>query len=583
MVKLGKGRFNFSFEKLKSKTKKSNGSIKAKLTAAFLVVTLLITTLSIITYVFYRGAIKDYDHIMENLIIANEVPEKAEQLYKDTREYILQPSEEGRNNVEKGIDQLIPIAEKVRDNTLVQNKESKTMARGIVNLMKRFKDGTIKAMDFRDDDNFSGAVENLDQVKKVSGFIDDNIRNYIASELDYGIEIRQNINKKSNLLGICIVILIPVFAIASILFGIRYSKSITDALTKIANSSEMIADGDLTTEDIQVKTGDELSVLAQSFNKMADNLRDLINSIRDSSSQVAASSQQLTASAEQGSEASEQIATTVQQMASGAVEQSEKTGNAAENISHMVKGSGQIEQRSKEITDSAGKALKAADSGDKRTKILIEQMNTIKEKIDFTAQALEELNKKSMDIGEIIYVIGNIAEQTNLLSLNASIEAARAGEHGRGFAVVAQEVRKLAEGSRQSAEKISDLVKEIQSDTKRVSSSMQEGVQEIQEGEKAAEDVAGSFKEINATFGDVDAEVKEISKEIEQMVEQLNDVDEIVSNIAVISKQFSTGSQEVSAAVEEQTAGLQEIVSSASVLSDMAAELQNIVDKFKVE
>ena len=100
-----------------------------------------------------------------------------------------------------------------------------------------------------------------------------------------------------------------------------------------------------------------------------------------------------------------------------------------------------------------------AQKGKELTDDLVLQMNEISVGAEKVAQTMESLEKKSTEINKIVEVITGIATETNLLALNAAIEAARAGDAGKGFAVVAEQVRKLAEDSKQAADQINDLIK----------------------------------------------------------------------------------------------------------------------------
>ena len=113
-----------------------------------------------------------------------------------------------------------------------------------------------------------------------------------------------------------------------------------------------------------------------------------------------------------------------------------------------------------------------------------------------TATVIRHLEDQSKEIGKIIEVITGISDQTNLLALNAAIEAARAGEHGKGFAVVADEVRKLAEQSKESADQITTLVQEIQEHTDHAVTVMGKGTNEVELGITVVQDTGEGFKRI---------------------------------------------------------------------------------------
>jgi len=226
--------------------------------------------------------------------------------------------------------------------------------------------------------------------------------------------------------------------------------------------------------------------------------------------------------------------------------------------------------------------VKTAEHGDGVIIDSVNQMKQIEEKTNATSETINKLGNKSSEIEKFISVIADIAGQTNLLALNAAIEAARAGEHGHGFAVVAGEVRKLAEQSSGAAKQISEIVKEIQGEIQASILGMQDGIAAVKEGTQLSEQAGNSFKSISNAVSEVFKQVQIVSNAINQINDESEKMFSSIDSVKTISETFSRNTEEVAAAAEEQNASMEEVAVAAQVLANMANELQESVQTFKI-
>jgi methyl-accepting chemotaxis protein len=360
------------------------------------------------------------------------------------------------------------------------------------------------------------------------------------------------------------------------------SRVISKPVLQVAQAAEQIAAGNLTMDELKIKNKDEIGDLARSFNQMTRNLRNIIQQVRLYAEQVAATSEELTASAFETTKATEQIASVIQEVAVGSEKQVESVSHATGVLLEISRGMDQVSSSIQSVADVSVSTSQKANVGSNVVVRTIDQMNVVQHTVQSTSEVVNELGSKSKEIGQIVHLITEIASQTNLLALNAAIEAARAGEHGRGFAVVADEVRKLAEQSGQAAGQISSIIEEIQQQAEKAVNSMNNGTDAVQEGLQMVNQTGEFFKEIVQMIEEISVQSQEVAAVVEEVNASAQGTVEMMESVALISQQSSENTQHVAAAAEEQNASMEEISASSEALSQMAVELQEAMQKFKL-
>jgi len=374
---------------------------------------------------------------------------------------------------------------------------------------------------------------------------------------------------------ICVVtgLFISYFIIKSI------SKPIMMMNARLKEMAE--GEGDLT-QELTIKTRDELGEMASSFNLMVGKLRELIRQVAVNAEQVAAASEQLSASSEETTKATELITSTVQEVAVETDRQTQSLDECDRTIQELYSLVNHVTRSSEIVSNSSIQASEKAVDGNHSVIQIIDHMDDISETVNQLSQKVIKLGERSGEINEIIRVITGIADQTNLLALNAAIEAARAGEHGRGFAVVADEVRKLAEQSSESAGQISSLISVITTDTNETVESMNETTIKVSEGIQFIQNVGGSFKQIEQAVQEVSSQIQEVTTAVQQLSAGTEQIVGSIGIVAEVSAAVTGGTQNISASTEEQLAAMEEITASSTSLTTMAEQLQELIKKFKI-
>ncbi|BFI98581.1 MAG: methyl-accepting chemotaxis protein [Priestia megaterium] len=363
--------------------------------------------------------------------------------------------------------------------------------------------------------------------------------------------------------------------------GFLIARMITKPLNDIKNLMETAKDGDFQVQGTY-ESKDEIGLLTASFNKMIGGLKEMIMSVGNISSTVAASSEELSASTEQNNSAIEHISSITEKLASGFNHQVNQIQESSTIIHRITNQTSEVVENVEQITKRTLDTAAISNSGTATVETAAKQMKSINENVTELSSVFQGPSDHSAKISQINDVITTIADQTNLLALNAAIEAARAGDHGKGFAVVASEVRKLAEGSSNSANQIKDLVSLIQSETARTLQSMTVTTKEVKEGLSVVEQAGTSFMQINEAVQHVVDQIQQIGSAIHNLAKDTLEVQQAIHEVNNIAEEAAAGAQNVSATTKEQLASMEEIALSAMDLANMSDELQELIARFKI-
>ncbi len=370
----------------------------------------------------------------------------------------------------------------------------------------------------------------------------------------------------------------------SVAIGFLVIRAITRPLRAMNAQMKEIADGrgDLSRE-IVLRGKDEIAELAGSFNRMLGNLRGILNQAQDTAIQVAASSEQLTASAEQTTRATEQIVESTNRIADSSTSEQHNVAEAVAAVRRMSDGIIDVSAGNEDISRLAQAASDASAEGTRSVRDVLTDMQALDETVQQAAVVIESLGNRSQEIQGIAGMITDLAYRTNLLSLNAGIEASRAGEHGRGFSVVAQEIRKLAEESRRSAEQIGSLIEAIVTDTSYAVSAMHAGTEKVAQSLSRTDAVDRALHAIDEHVGAVTARAEQSTMTTHQLAASSKQVVALMEEVAEAGNEVAAACQNNSATTEEQLATMEEISSSAQSLSKLAEDLHGVLSRFKLQ
>ncbi|MHC9161605.1 methyl-accepting chemotaxis protein [Exiguobacterium profundum] len=362
--------------------------------------------------------------------------------------------------------------------------------------------------------------------------------------------------------------------------GYAISRMVTTPLRFLAKEVDVVAEGDLTREDLQALTQDEIGQLMTGFNRMKGNLRELIDRVTQNAQEITAQSEELYASTEEMASQTEETTRLIDRIVDETVAQAKEATGTSQAVAAADEGIGRIAGSIGSIDDDVSQSLKLAEEGGATMAQAKDEVLALERETRRTGESILALKQQSDEIALITEVIQSITDQTNLLALNAAIEAARAGEQGKGFAVVAEEVRKLAEQSKQSATQIAGLIESIQAQSNAVLDQHVVSAKRVETNTLLLERATRAFEQIVSqleTSVDNTSHIRIASHEIAETTKQ-------VATSSLQMSQDSEGMADTMRTVGEtadaQLAMIQELNGVAESLGNMTSDLQTLIGKF---
>ena len=342
-----------------------------------------------------------------------------------------------------------------------------------------------------------------------------------------------------------------------------------------------MAQGDLTQRYTENSKGDILK-LALSLNTALDNLNGLLEQVVSNAKIIGDSSEEMLSASVEMSTNTGGIAIAIAQMSGGAQNQVVKVDESSSLIEGVMNATEEMGKQAEVINRAAKRGEDSSNNGLEMVNKVGFSMKEISAFAENTNESIRVLTERSKEIARVLRIITNISSQTNLLALNAAIEAAQAGEAGRGFAVVAEEIRKLAEGSRQSAKEIETLVSDVQKDTEAAAKVMKVMNLSIKGGEDASMDASEAFKEIANSTTQTLKLSEHILNATKTQIDSIRNVVSITEGIVVIAEQTAAGTENVASSASELSAGMETYTEKSRRVAEIASALKDSVGKFKL-
>ena len=348
--------------------------------------------------------------------------------------------------------------------------------------------------------------------------------------------LKDDIAEADRVLTFIVILGVVTFALG-LLMALLLNSTVARPLGEMAAVAAKVAEGDLTLNLKECERNDEVGILFQSFNEM-------IRSLRRSTSEIAAAINQL------GSAAGE-IMTATAQVASGTSETAAAISETTSTVEEVRQAAQLSSRKADDVSTSTKGVADISQDGKKAVDQTAEGMQRIRKEMESIAKTIVFLSEQSQSIGGIIATVTDLADQSNLLAVNAAIEAAKAGDQGKGFAVVAQEIKDLAEQSKQSTTQIRTILNDIQKATSSAVMATEQGSKAVEEGvEQSKRAGEGILALTNSTIEAANA-ATQISVSSRQQMVGMDQVGEAMENINQASSETAASMKQVEVAAQD--------------------------------
>ncbi len=386
--------------------------------------------------------------------------------------------------------------------------------------------------------------------------------------------------KGTNQLLYVTMIVILIAVMFALLIGYYVIRNLSRPLAKLCNLMEEGEKGNL-----QVRTSfhseDEIGRLGSSFNQMMKQIGVLVDQTNRSAQEVLETADELAQVSKGTSLSAGEIATASREIAVGASDLAMEAESENVLVEHIAEKIHKVLASNSAMEQAANRVLQVSEQGTAYMDQLVHKTDIIVDMNRTIVNHAETLKKSTYSIQKILELMSNITQQTNVLSMNATIEAARAGAAGRGFMVVANEIRNLADGSKQSILTVAEITDEIWRGIEHTTSSLNEVSPVMAEQMVSVKEASTIFQSVKQQMDEFLAEIDKSSVSVKELIASQQLLSVSISSVSAVVEETSASTEEVASMSSQQYVVSEQLVGLSNRLEEISKTFKHSLMKFK--